>query len=54
VLPSAASPDVEVYTSERIAEFLLQNIVSDEGHRRAMEEVRELGIDPAEIMHDRL
>jgi AbrB family looped-hinge helix DNA binding protein len=52
-LRPADLPDVEVYTPERIAEFLLNNAVSDEDYRRAIEEVRELGLDPAEIMHDR-
>jgi bifunctional DNA-binding transcriptional regulator/antitoxin component of YhaV-PrlF toxin-antitoxin module len=45
-------PEVEVYTPERIAEFLLNNAVSERDYRAAIEEVIKMGIDPATIPHD--
>jgi AbrB family looped-hinge helix DNA binding protein len=46
-------PEVEIYTPERIAEFLLGNAIDEEDYDRAVEEVRKLGLDPAQILHDR-
>ncbi|MBV8135122.1 MAG: hypothetical protein JO121_05695 [Deltaproteobacteria bacterium] len=43
--------DVEIYTPERIAQFLLNNSVTKEGYDDACEEVRKLGFDPAEVPH---
>jgi len=43
--PAAAVP-VEVYTKERIAEFLLNNAVDEADYQGALEEVRRLGVDP--------
>jgi AbrB family looped-hinge helix DNA binding protein len=45
-------PDPEVYTPERIAEFLLNNAVDEEDYQRAIKEVLELGVDPATVPHD--
>ncbi len=53
VLRPADWPEPEVYTPERIAEFLLNNAVGDEDYTGAVEEVKKLGIDPATIPHDR-
>ena len=50
IRPAVALP-VEVYTPERRAEFLLNNAVTEEDYRAALDEVRKLGIDPAEVPH---
>jgi hypothetical protein len=42
-------PELEVYTPERIAEFLLSNSVSEEDYRRNLAEVLALGDDPLSI-----
>lgn len=44
-------PKVEMYTDERIAEFILNNAVDGEDYLRACAEVRKLGIDPEKIGH---
>lgn len=44
---------VEVYTAERIAEFLLSNSVGDEEYAEAREEVKQMGFDPDAIPHFR-
>jgi AbrB family looped-hinge helix DNA binding protein len=46
------SDDVEVYSPERIAEFLLSNAVDAADYARACEQVRELGLNPEKILHD--
>ena len=43
---------LETYTPERIAEFLLNNAVSPEDYAAALVEVRNMGIDPATIPHE--
>ena len=48
--PAVAFP-VEVYTPERRAEFLLANAVDDEDYRLAINEVKEMGLDPDDILH---
>lgn len=48
--PAAAYP-VELYPPARVAEFLLNNAVDAADYREAVEEVRELGIDPATVPH---
>lgn len=48
--PGVAVP-IEIYTPERIAEFLLGNAVDREDYESAREEVRKLGLDPDEIPH---
>ncbi|HET8524696.1 MAG TPA: AbrB/MazE/SpoVT family DNA-binding domain-containing protein [Thermomicrobiales bacterium] len=47
-----AYPEPEVYSPERIAEFLLNNAITAEDYENAVKEVRRLGIDPASIPHD--
>ena len=42
---------LEIYTDERIAEFLLSNAIDAEDYARAVEEVRKLGLDPDDISH---
>jgi len=52
--PAKAVPvEPEAYTPERKAEFLLNNAVGEEDYRRAVEEVRNLGLDPENIPHVR-
>ena len=43
--------EVEVYTPERQAEFLLNNAVTAAEFDEALTEVRALGLDPAAIPH---
>lgn len=50
IRPAVAVP-VEIYTPERRAEFLLSNAVDEKDYARAVEEVRKLGLDPADIPH---
>lgn len=50
IRPAVAMP-VEVYSTRRRAEFLLNNAVDAADYTRAVREVRELGLDPAEIPH---
>ncbi len=49
---SADWPEVEIYTPERIAEFLLNNAVNEREYRAAIAEVIQMGIDPATVPHD--
>jgi hypothetical protein len=44
-------PPVEIYTDERIAEFLLANSVGADDYAEACDEVRKMGLDPARIRH---
>ena len=44
---------VEIYTSERRAEFLLSNAVDAEDYERARQEVLKQGLDPDAIPHSR-
>lgn len=45
--------DAESYTSERKAEFLLSNAVDAADYAAACAEVRRLGLNPDDILHDR-
>jgi bifunctional DNA-binding transcriptional regulator/antitoxin component of YhaV-PrlF toxin-antitoxin module len=47
------SDEVESYTPERIAEFLLSNAVDAADYARACEQVRKMGLNPDAILHDR-
>lgn len=47
----AESTPVEVYSPERIAEFLLSNAVDADDYAEALEEVRRMGLDPDAIPH---
>lgn len=44
---------VESYTPQRKAEFLLNNAITPEDYDWAVKEVRELGLDPEKIPHER-
>lgn len=50
IRPAVAVP-VEMYTPERIAEFLLSNSIGEEEYAKAREEVRQMGLDPDSIPH---
>ena len=50
--PATAVP-IEIYTPERIAEFLLTNAVDEDDYHQAEKEVRSLGLAPAKIDHHR-
>ncbi len=52
IRPAVALP-VEIYPPERRAAFLLENAVDEEDYARARKEVRQLGLDPEEISHER-
>jgi hypothetical protein len=45
------SPPIEIYSDERVAEFLLNNSVDAHDYARACADVRKLGLDPAKIKH---
>jgi AbrB family looped-hinge helix DNA binding protein len=48
---STASPGVEVYTPERLAEFFLNNAMDKEDYLEARKQVEAMGIDPDSIDH---
>lgn len=48
--PASVVP-MEIYSPERIAEFLLNNALDAEDYENALEEVRKLGLDPATVPH---
>jgi len=52
IRPAIALP-IEIYTDERIAEFLLNNAVDTEDYARAVAEVKGMGLDPDAIPHDK-
>jgi hypothetical protein len=47
-------PEPEIYTPERIAEFLLNNATTPNDYAWAIEEVLSLGVDPTTINPDYL
>lgn len=49
----AVSYPIEIYTPERIAEFLMSNAISEKDYQEARKEVREMGLDPDQIRHFR-
>jgi AbrB family looped-hinge helix DNA binding protein len=52
--PAATTPiDVEIYTSERLAEFFLNNVLTKEGYLEARKDVEQMGINPESIDHIR-
>jgi len=52
IRPAIAVP-VERYTDHRKAEFLLNNAVDDEEYERAVAQVKQMGLDPGQIPHER-
>lgn len=53
IRPAVALP-VEVYSPERVAEFLLDNAVNTQDYDDAQAEVRKMGLDPDSIPHAKL
>ncbi|MBU4555823.1 MAG: AbrB/MazE/SpoVT family DNA-binding domain-containing protein [Actinobacteria bacterium] len=43
--------EVEVYTPERTAEFMLNNAVTADEYDAALRDVRKMGLDPGAIPH---
>lgn len=52
IRPAIAFP-VEHYTLERKAEFLLTNAVNDNEYNDAVQTVKEMGLDPTQIPHQK-
>jgi bifunctional DNA-binding transcriptional regulator/antitoxin component of YhaV-PrlF toxin-antitoxin module len=50
IRPAVAIP-VEIYTPERKAAFLLENVVTPAEYRAARDQVRAMGIDPDRVPH---
>ena len=50
IRPAVALP-VEVYSPERVAEFLLNNAVDTQDYENARAEVMKMGLDPDSIPH---
>ena len=50
IRPAAVTP-VEMYTPERVAEFLLGSAVDKPSYAKAVAAVREMGLDPTKIDH---
>lgn len=50
--PAAVLP-LETYSRERKAEFLLTNATDEDDYREAVEAVRDLGLDPEDVPHQR-
>jgi len=44
---------IESYTDQRVAEFLLTNTTDTADYARACKLVRQMGLDPAKIDHDK-
>jgi AbrB family looped-hinge helix DNA binding protein len=53
LLQPVALVPLETYSPQRQAEFLLSNAVDDDDYARAIDKVRELGLDPDSIPHSR-
>lgn len=53
LLRPAVTVPVEVYSTERRAEFILSNSIDEEDYTRARAAVREMGLDPDSVEHHR-
>jgi len=53
VLRPATVYAVELYSPERKAQFLLENTSGQADYTWACQQVREMGLDPSKIPHDR-
>ncbi|MEW6777242.1 MAG: AbrB/MazE/SpoVT family DNA-binding domain-containing protein [Bdellovibrionota bacterium] len=51
LLRRAEAVPIEIYTPERIAEFLLSSAIGPEDYADAAREVRGMGLDPEKILH---
>lgn len=54
LLCPVVTPPVEIYASERKAEFLLNNAATSEDYDWATKKVRKMGLDPDTISHKKL
>jgi AbrB family looped-hinge helix DNA binding protein len=52
IRPATILP-VEIYSSERKAEFLLSNAMDAADYRQAVDEVGRTGLDPRQIVHEK-
>ncbi|MBI5510569.1 MAG: AbrB/MazE/SpoVT family DNA-binding domain-containing protein [Deltaproteobacteria bacterium] len=52
IRPAVTLP-IEIYTDERIAEFILNNSMPGKDYERARAEVHAMGLDPDAIPHDK-
>jgi len=52
IRPAVALP-VEVYSPQRVAEFLLSNAIDAQDYEDARAEVKNMGLDPDAISHER-
>ena len=52
-VPVSKEPPVEIYTQQRIAEFLLNNATDVPDYRRVREDVLRMGLDPDSIDHEK-
>lgn len=50
IRPAVALP-VEIYSDERVAEFLLSNAIDAEDYADAVKRVKAMGLDPESIPH---
>jgi hypothetical protein len=50
---SERDEEIEIYTPERKAEFLLNNAIDDDDYAAARRAVYSMGLDPDAIDHDR-
>lgn len=50
IRPALAVP-IEIYSPERRAEFLLSTAIDEADYKRAVEEIRKIGLDPSKILH---
>ncbi|CAK0759372.1 SpoVT-AbrB domain-containing protein [Gammaproteobacteria bacterium] len=46
-------PDVEIYSQDRKAEFILSNTIGDDDYQSACVAVRAMGLNPNAIPHER-
>ncbi len=53
LLRPAVTLPLEIYTPERKAEFLLNNVITPEDYTWAVREVRKMGVDPETIPHEK-
>ncbi|MBD3177064.1 MAG: hypothetical protein GF320_17960 [Armatimonadia bacterium] len=49
---NAQPAEVEVYTDERLAEFILNGAVDSEDYVEARREVEGMGLNPDDILHE--
>jgi hypothetical protein len=53
LLRPALTLPVEMYSPQRRAELLLSNAVGEDDYRRVRDVIREMGVDPDLVQHER-